>query len=783
MLIIASISVGLLAFGVIANLYFGLNQDMKQGFQQVNPANLQFKTSLINKDMVKHIQKMPGVKTVEGAREFGLQILSSTGNWVPINLQAKDYETAQIGQVALKGGEWPPAKNEIVLSTHKLQDLNVKVGDWVTLQNSVGDQFQLQVSGFVQDQMIGTASAAGGFFIADAQGYINTATISKLHNALPDDFNKLYITITADATDATVLAQVGETIYKELEANGVTIVNYSTRSPLNHPNIDLLNAIVGLLFMLTFLIIFLSGFLITNTLQFLLTQQMQQVGIMKSIGATRRQIILVYVALIASFGALAFFATLPVINLATDRLMVFLSDKLNFVYFGQRVNLIVLFTLIFLAMVVPQGAASLPILKGTRLSVQEALSGIQQQATSVKTKLGDSIARIKGLTRPNLIAIRNVFRNKGRLILTLVTLSLGGAVFISVFNVQVSFTNYITQLSHYFLADLNISLSAPERVQKVEKLLYTIPEIKYVEAWNGTRASVINADGSAGENINFIAAPNNTELISPIMITGRWLDERDQNAIVLNDGFQSQFPDLKVGQTVTLMVNGKKTNFVVIGFFQLAGKLSGLSSYVNLDYFNTLPGQVQNQSSVYRAVARDKLDGPAQKLLASKVQSMLEANNLQISSISTGSHINESASDGFGVLTTFLLVLAILIALVGSIGLAGTMSMNIMERTREIGIMRSIGASDRVLTRMVLIEGLIIGWLSWILGAALSFPISSIMSTSLTEALFGAPSPLDFTPTGFIIWFALVSVLSILASILPARNATRLTIREVLAYE
>ena len=102
LLIIASISVGLLAFGVITNLYFWLNQDMARGFEQINPANLQFKTSLIDQDMVTHIQKIPGVKTVESAREFGMQILTSSGNWSPINLQSKEYDTAQIGHVAVQ---------------------------------------------------------------------------------------------------------------------------------------------------------------------------------------------------------------------------------------------------------------------------------------------------------------------------------------------------------------------------------------------------------------------------------------------------------------------------------------------------------------------------------------------------------------------------------------------------------------------------------------------------------------------------------------------------------
>ena len=434
-------------------------------------------------------------------------------------------------------------------------------------------------------------------------------------------------------------------------------------------------------------------------------------------------------------------------------------------------------------MIVPQLAAIVPILKGTRLSVQEALSGIQQQVPTGETKLDHFLAGLKGITRPNLIAIRSVFRNKGRLLLTLITLSLGGAVFISVFSVRVSFNEYITQLSQYFLADLNITLSTTERVQKIEQMLFSNPEVKYVEAWSGARASVINTDGSAGDNDNFIAVPNDSDLIDPIMISGRWLDPRDQNGIVLNDQFQSRFPNLKVGDTITLMVNDKETDFVVIGFFQFAGKLGGLASYVNLDYFNTLPGQVQNQAAVYRVVAKDQLDAAAQKRLASDVQGMLESNKIQISSITTASRINEASADGFSILTTFLLILAILIALVGSIGLTGTMSMNIMERTREIGIMRSIGASDRVLIRMVLIEGLIIGWLSWGLGALFSFPISVIMSNSITQALFGSPSSLGFSVTGFLIWFVVVSILSILASITPARSATRLTIREVLAYE
>jgi putative ABC transport system permease protein len=135
------------------------------------------------------------------------------------------------------------------------------------------------------------------------------------------------------------------------------------------------------------------------------------------------------------------------------------------------------------------------------------------------------------------------------------------------------------------------------------------------------------------------------------------------------------------------------------------------------------------------------------------------------------------------VLTALLLFLALLTALVGSIGLTGTMSLNVMERTREIGVLRAIGAADRILMRMVLIEGALIGLLSWLLASLAAFPISILMSNAISQSLFGGSTDFGFTPIGFAIWLAAVIILSVLASVMPARNAARLTIREVLSYE
>ena len=127
--------------------------------------------------------------------------------------------------------------------------------------------------------------------------------------------------------------------------------------------------------------------------------------------------------------------------------------------------------------------------------------------------------------------------------------------------------------------------------------------------------------------------------------------------------------------------------------------------------------------------------------------------------------------------------LALLTALVGSIGLMGTMSMNVMDRTREIGVMRAIGASDRAVMNMVIVEGMLIGLFGCLFGVLASIPISKVMSDVVTEAIFDAPSRFTFSLTGPIYWLGLVLLLALLASVLPARNAARITIREALAYE
>jgi putative ABC transport system permease protein len=231
---------------------------------------------------------------------------------------------------------------------------------------------------------------------------------------------------------------------------------------------------------------------------------------------------------------------------------------------------------------------------------------------------------------------------------------------------------------------------------------------------------------------------------------------------------------------LNLKVDGKEEVWQVVGIFKFMDR-EGVLAYAPFEYISKINGLV-NRSASYRLVT-DRHDRPYQDAKAEELDKYLRNLGYKVRVAEAGRASLDKAVESLDVLVVFLLVMAILTAIVGSMGLTGTMGMNVLERTREIGIMRAIGADDRAVMRTVIAEGIFIGMISFVLAAILSIPFTYLLSGIVSQAVFETPIPVVFTYTGYAIWLGLVLVLSALASILPARNAARLTIREVLAYE
>jgi putative ABC transport system permease protein len=192
---------------------------------------------------------------------------------------------------------------------------------------------------------------------------------------------------------------------------------------------------------------------------------------------------------------------------------------------------------------------------------------------------------------------------------------------------------------------------------------------------------------------------------------------------------------------------------------------------------------VPNQAFSYRIVSGCANDPQCQDEMTARVDRYFRDAGYHVSQTESGLSTLETASESLDILISFLLIMALLTAVVGSIGLTGTMGMNVLERTREIGVMRSIGAVDRQVIKSVIFEGMFIGLISWVMAVVISFPITWMLSYIVSTSIFQSTIALAVNWQGYFIWLGLVLVMSVLASLLPAYNAARLTIREVLAYE
>jgi putative ABC transport system permease protein len=165
------------------------------------------------------------------------------------------------------------------------------------------------------------------------------------------------------------------------------------------------------------------------------------------------------------------------------------------------------------------------------------------------------------------------------------------------------------------------------------------------------------------------------------------------------------------------------------------------------------------------------------------MEDRLKGEGMRVDTVSTMQTERAEAEVIFDAIVLLLLFMASLLALVGGLGLMGAMSINVLERTREIGVLRAIGATNRAVSQVFILEAVGIGLLSWITGAALAIPMTQGLNAALGAAMMGQSLTYAYSMQGLWLWLAVVFVLSVLASLIPARNAARLTVREVLAYE
>ncbi|MCE7939006.1 ABC transporter permease [bacterium] len=781
-LVVVSIAVGVFAVGVVAGTRQILARELEASFASINPASATLQTlAPFGSDLVRSVAAMPAVAEAEGRRTVYVRLETAPGVWTNVQLIAiPDFRAITLDRVLPVTGAWPPPERGVLIERSAIGLVQHAVGDDVVIKTPSGRRKTMRLAGLAFDAYALPYTLDGVAF-----GYITYDTLAWLGE--PRDYNELHLTVAENRHDRDHITDVVEQVRDKVERDGRAIFFMTIPEPGKHPLDSTIQGMLLLLGVMGALALGLSGFLVTNTVAALLAQETWQIGVMKAIGAQRQQIAGMYAGMVAAYGALALVVAVPTGILGTRAFTQLMAGYLNLTVSDARVPPAVLALQVGIALVVPLVAAAVPIVAGTRISVREAIAAYGLGTGRFGThRLDRWVERVRGLSRPTLLSLRNTFRRKARLTLTLATLTMAGAMFIATFSVNASLTRTLDGMLELWQWDIAAQFSQSYRVERLRNAALSVPGVVAAEGWSYTTARHTSATGGGGSSLlSFsvplivFAPPAESRLIKPPLIRGRWLVPQDEQAIVVTTGVLDDQAGLDVGGRLALRIGGRDTTWTVVGVTQGIGPMPFV--YANYPYFSALVREAGRAQ--WLAVVTDRHDPEALGGIAEQLEAELEQAGLRVGLIAEIHQERAEVAAIFEGILALLLVMVGLLAVVGGLGLAGTMSLNVIERTREIGVMRAIGASDLALLRIFVTEGMLIGFLSWALALVVSVPLSIAITRALGGALLGSALKTVFSPVGAAAWLGIVLVVAALASVLPARSATRVSVRSVLAYE
>jgi putative ABC transport system permease protein len=776
-LTILTIAVGVFTVGFSSNLGFYMDESMESDFLSANPSEATVYASPMNDDSVKVAREVPGVDAVEGRSTVGAKVIRPGEDDVRIQFTAIEnpYDlTVNTLKPVLNEASIPPLGEKEVLLDSSAASLDYEPGELITVELNDGKQRELRLAGYLH-----SATNVPYNLAQNATAYVTPDTIVWLGGAR--DFNALAVSVSENPTDQEHVTAVAQAVADRMERSGATVDSVYVYQPGHHFAYSISQGMFFIMGVLGWLTVLLSGILIVNTITALMSQQTRQIGIMKAIGGRTHQIFGMYVALILGFGLCSLVISVPLANKAAQIVGDGMAGYLNFFPATYRGYPSTLIQQTIVALVVPLLAAIWPMYNSVRMTVRETLSeyGIGVKTKPKKTSVSKGTLLIP---RPMRLSLRNAFRRKARLALTLFTLILAGALFIGVYNLWASFAQAMNDVQGYLLADINANFSRPYRFDKVSEMALNIPDVSSVEGWLEYPGTLIPEQiDQAGRQIKFVAPPSTSTLIDPIITAGRWLKPGDENAVVIGNHLLNMFPDLKIGDTLTIKVNQKETQWHIIGFYTAPTPLDIPYLYVNYEYISRLVGQ---PGMVYALrVITSRHDAITQENVNDQLLATFESHGVQVSNTQLGVNYVRDSTAQTNVFVYFMLGMAVLIAIVGGLGLTGTMSINVLERTREIGVMRAIGASSWAIQSIVIAEGVVIGLVSWIISVALAIPLTNVLTFGVGMAIMSTPLPVVYSISGIIVWLLGTLLLAAIASALPASRASRLTVRDTLAYE
>lgn len=779
-MLVLAVAIGVFGIGSILGGYSVIKREMTDNYMSTVPASATIEIEEgITEDLLDSVKQFPGIKEAE--RHATLVARMKVGEkWYPLLLfiidNFKDKRTNKVYHIT---GETEPPTGTMLVERTAFVVMQAKEGDELIIKTPHGQPYKIKLSGTVHDPGLAPAwQEQSGY------GYITLSTLQMLGET--QGFDQLRILVSEQPDSRKHIIEKAQAVSEQLKLAGYNIHEIQVPPPGRHPHQSQMSAVMSIFIVFSFLILILGSILVATSMATLMVKQIRQIGVMKTIGANSSQITRLYLVMIVLLCIVALIIAIPLSRLAASGFYNQIAVLLNLEIRDASMPYWVPALQIGSGIIIPLIAAAFPVIRGSRISVKNALDnyGVAQGNMGNKS-WAVRFSKLDFFSETFRLSIRNVFRQRSRLTMTLGLLAAGGAMFMTAMNVSKAWEANLKRIYTQRLYDLEVRLNSSVPTDSLLDKIMAVPGVSVAEGWSHSPTSISKDNAfevthtypdKGHGSFTMQALPIPTKMLNLTVVEGRWLTNKESNDVVLN---QAARGSLKIGERVLLSIDGKPWEWNVIGFTEDVG--SPATAYVSLEVFSRRTNTVSQTKMLRISYADRSKENAVRK--NREIEGLLEKENISVSSTIPVWLLHNAVAAHMKVLVNSLLAMAILMALVGTLGLMSTMSMNILERTREIGILRAIGATPKKISALIVWEGLLIGSMSIFIAFALALILSTYMGRLIGNMAFRTPLSLTISGLALGIWILIIILGSYAATLYPARRANKITTREALAYE
>lgn len=767
-----AIFIGITALAAVLTTRTILLREIETSFQNSKPAAIVFLLDAVSPETVEKARSQPGVVEADARKLVRTRVEVEPGDWRTMLIFAvRDFRDLQVSVFQPTSGDFPPLDGELLIERSSLSVLKTKQGEKLHIRAPGGTIRDLAVGGIVHD-----TGLAPGWQDNSGYAYASPATIESLGHSLQLDELRLTVAENESRESTT---QIADSLSKWLVSEGHEIQRIEIPL-LRHPHADQMNVLLMLLLIFSVLALVLSGVLTANLMAAMMAKQTRQVGVMKAVGASVWQVTRIYASgiLIVSVAAVAL--GIPLGTIAGRACAEFSAQQLNLAITSSAVPVWLFGIIAILGVGVPLFSALVPIWRTAQKPTLKALQDAGIQPPNKPNHLGKLFDFLTA-DRRLILALRNTFRRPLRMWLSLGALALGGAMLLTGVNVYSSLVQAVDEGLNRRGDNLDVRLlrPAPNRTEIIGQI-NNIENVKTVEAWGNALVSFGLSENSAsviGTNrYSLLAPPDDSKMTNFKIVEGRLIEPTETGVIIVNRILHDTEKGLSVGTELNLVFGGDEFPVRVVGVTEEISEPAIYTNSKTLAAVTKLPPQ---SVGAFRLLTENGTESK----VAAALEQVLADNNLIPAFQMTRDVLRQSMIDHFLILLFVLTALALSALIVGGFGLATTMSLNVLERRREIGIIRATGATPQAVLRIILIEGLTIAVLSVLLAIFVSLPLSALVGLVVGKYGLHAALPFAVSFLAIISWMVLAIIIALTSCLFPALDSIKLSVRDVLAYE